>query len=295
MKRPRAGFRAELALILNTIVWGATFVVVKEALADVSPLVFLAIRFSLAAVVLAVVFRRAVRGKLRAGLRAGAICGFFLFTGYALQTIGLRFTSAPKSAFLTGLSTAMVPLLAALVYKVKPRIAELLGVGLAVGGMGLMTLEGATLSMGPGDVLTVGCAVAFAIHIVALGHYTSEIGFELLTPIQVGVAALLAVGMFPWAETPRLTPSPAVWTAILITGLLATALAYSIQSWAQQYTTSTRTALIFTLEPLFAWATSYVLVGETLTGRGMAGALLILGGVLLVELKPPDSKTHPSE
>jgi drug/metabolite transporter (DMT)-like permease len=281
--------------MFNTVVWGATFVVVKGALEDVSPLLFLALRFTLAAAVLALVFRRVWKGDLRPLLRPGIVCGVLLFAGYALQTMGLRLTSAPKSAFITGLSVPLVPLFAALVYQVKPRAAELLGVSLAVAGMALMTLEGASLSMGWGDLLTVGCAIAFAGHIVALGHYTAEVGFEVLTPVQVGVAALLALAVFQWAETPRLVLSPAVWSAILITGLLATALAYGIQSWAQQYTTSTRTALIFTLEPLFAWATSWVLTGETLSPRGVSGALLILGGVLVVEVKPVHLKRHPSQ
>ena len=190
------GSRAELALIFNTLIWGATFIVVKDALADASPLLFLALRFGLATLVLLVIFRRAWGGprKVRPALRAGVICGGFLFTGYALQTFGLRLTSAPKSAFLTGLSTAMVPLFAALVYQVRPRALELVGVGVALSGMGLMTLEGGALSIGTGDLLTIGCAVAFAAHIVALGHYSAEVGFELLTPIQVGVAGIAGGG-----------------------------------------------------------------------------------------------------
>jgi drug/metabolite transporter (DMT)-like permease len=119
-------------------------------------------------------------------------------------------------------------------------------------------------------------------------------GFELLSVAQVGAAAVSALSLFWWAETPRVQWQPAVVWAILITGLLATALAFTIQAWAQRYTTSTRTALIYTLEPVFAWVTSYVLAGEGLSGRAAVGAALILGGVVLVEMKPLNPRLHPS-
>lgn len=285
--------KADLALVLNTFIWGATFVVVKQALEEVSPLLFLALRFSVAAVALLFLFRRTLFNAPKPWLRAGAICGFFLFAGYAFQTFGLRLTTPAKSAFITGLATVLVPLLAALVYKNRPRAVEVAGVACAMTGMGLMTLQGATLRMGTGDLLTLFCAVAFAGHIVTLGHYSSESGFEMLAVAQVGVAALLALGMFWWTEPVRMVWSPAVWAAVLITGLLATALAFTVQAWAQQYTTATRTGLIFTLEPIFAWGTSWLLSGEILSGRAVAGAFLIVGGVVLVEMKPWTLKPHP--
>jgi drug/metabolite transporter (DMT)-like permease len=148
-------------------------VVVKDALTEVTPLLFLALRFSVATLALLVMFRRkwSHPRKVRAAVRGGVVCGIFLFAGYAFQTFGLRLTTAPKSAFLTGLSTVTVPLLAALVYRARLRAAELAGVGLAMTGMGLMTLEGAALSsINPGDILTLACAVAFAAHIVASGR-----------------------------------------------------------------------------------------------------------------------------
>ncbi len=289
-------WRADLALVLNTLIWGSTFIVVKEALAEVSTLVFLALRFSLASVALWLLFRRRLKGASPAAWRAGVLCGVFLFSGYAFQTFGLLFTTAPKSAFITGISTALVPLLAAAVYRVRPGHMELVGVAVAMFGMGLMTLgSGETGAMNGGDLLTLGCAVAFAAHIVTLGHYSGEIGFEVLAVAQVAVCAAMSLGLFWWVEVPRIAWRPGVAAAVLLTGLAATALAFTIQAWAQQYTTPTRTALIFTLEPVFAWATSYLVAGETLSGRGAAGALLILGGVLLVEMKPPTTRLHPSQ
>lgn len=288
--------RAEAALILNTIIWGATFVVVKQALRDVSPVLFLALRFSLAAVVLLALFRGSWSHPRnpRESLAGGALAGVFLFTGYAFQTIGLQFTTAPKSAFLTGLTAVMTPLLAAAVYRNWPRPRELGGVLLATCGMALMTLPGATLAINRGDLLTVCCAVCYAAHILILGRYSATGSFELLAVAQIGIAALLAWSLFRGIETPHIRWTSGVWAAIGITGVFATALAFTFQSWAQRYTTSTRTALIFMLEPVFAWITSYLLTGETLSGRAAAGAILILAGILAVELKPSPVDGHPS-
>ena len=300
--------RAELALVGNAAIWGATFVLVKEALGGISPALFLAARFSLAAAALLVLFRgiwkQPVAWKSLAG---GGLTGIFLYSGFLLQTLGLRLTTPPKSAFITGLSTVMVPLLAALVYRIRPQVSEVAGVLVATAGMGLMTLEGPVGSISGsiggsisrGDWLTFSCAIAFAAHIVTLGHFSGRMSFELLSVMQVGFAALAALLLLPWVETPQVWTTvqwrPTVIWAIMITGLLATALAFTVQAWAQHYTTATRTALIYALEPVFAWMTSYCITGESLSGRAAAGAALILSGVVLVEMKPFDSRLHPSK
>lgn len=290
-------WHAEAALVFNTMIWGATFVTVKGALDHVSTLLFLALRFSLASVALLVLFRRSWSGarEVRRSVIGGVVAGTFLFSGYLFQTVGLRYTSAAKSAFITGLTMVMVPLLAMLVYRTRPRIAEIAGVLLAIIGMGLLTLEGATWSISRGDLLTLSCTIGFAAHILALAHYSEKSSFEVLSVTQIGVSALWSLSLFGWVEPPFVRWSWPVVSAILITGLLATALAFTIQAWAQRYTTSTRTALIFTLEPVFAWITSYVLMGEGLSARAAGGAVMILGGVLCVELKPFGGQQHPSQ
>jgi len=284
---------AEAALIFNVIVWGATFVVVKNALLDVSPILFIALRFTLATGALLAVFRGSAlpwRSWKTAG--AGALAGLFLFAGYGFQTMGLRLTTAPRSAFITGLTSVAVPLLAATVYRVKPQVSEVMGVLIATVGLAVMTLPGVLGPMRLGDLLTVCCAVGFAAHIVTLGHFSERMNYQLLSVSQIAISAILAWAMFSWVETPRLTWRPAVVWAILITGLLATALAFTIMAWAQRYTSPARTALIFMLEPVVAWITSYVTVGEGLSGRAAAGAALILGGVAMVELKPLNTRPH---
>jgi drug/metabolite transporter (DMT)-like permease len=287
---------AEAALICNTVIWGATFVLVKTALADVSPVLFLALRFTVATAALAAAFRGAAlpwRSWKTAG--AGTLAGVFLFSGYFFQTTGLRLTTAPRSAFLTGLTSAAVPLLAALVYRVKPQLSEAMGVSIATAGLFLMTLPGVFGPMRLGDLLTVCCAVGFAAQIVTVGHFREKMSFELLSVTQIAVSAILGWALLGWLEAPRVAWRPAVVWAILITGLLCTALALSIMVWAQRYTSPSRTALILMLEPVVAWMTSYFMAGESLSGRAAAGAALILAGVAMVELKPLNTRPHRSQ
>lgn len=305
MSRERA---AEAMLVWNALIWGATFVVVKSALAGISPLYFLALRFSLATVALVVIFRgvgkttapsghgsdRAAGARDWKSVGAGVLIGSLLFAGYLTQTLGLRLTSAPKSAFITGLCSVLVPVLAAVVYRIRPQVAEVAGLLVATAGMGLMTLHGSIGAISRGDLLTLLCAFSFAAHIVTLGHYSGQVSFELLSVSQIATAAAWSWALLWWMEKPHVEWRPSVVCAILVTGLLATALAFTIQAWAQRYTTSTRTALIYMLEPVTAWLTSYFLTGEGLSGRAAAGAGLILGGVVLVEVKPWTSKPHPS-
>jgi drug/metabolite transporter (DMT)-like permease len=291
--------RAELALVGVTIIWGTTFVIVKSALAEASTFVFLTLRFWVAAIALILIYRGAIRGKTMA---PAVFAGSLLFTAYVFQTLGLERTTPSKSAFLTGLSIPMVPLVSSLVYKTKPRRVEIAGILIASLGMALMTLSpdsGLRLGMSTGDLLSFLCAVTFAIHIVIIGHYTQIHGFESLATIQIVTAAVLGSAFFWFAEPVRFHLTPGLAGTVLVTGLLATALAFTTQAWAQQYTSATRAALIFSLEPPIAWLTSYALTGEKMANRGKVGAGMILAGILFVELTrgqfvPGKTETIPS-
>lgn len=291
----RARLRAILALMVVEIIWGATFIVVKEALQDASTLLFLALRFSLATIVLAAAFAGRPRPflEVRRSVIGGIFAGLALFSGYLFQTFGLRYTTAPKSAFITSLSVVAVPLLGALVYKSVPRPAEGAGVVLAMAGLALQTLRGPGLGIELGDSLTVVCALSFAVHILVVGRYTAKCSFEILTLTQIGTAALIAGGTFWWAEAPRVHWGPRLLIALAVTGVLATAVAFTVQNWAQKHLSPTRTALVLTLEPVFAWLTSYLVAGETLSRRAALGGFLILGGIVLSELKPSPLGRHP--
>ncbi len=276
-------WRADLALTGIVLVWGTTFVVVQEALRDVSTLLFLTLRFTLAAVVLAIVFRRIAWN--RAVLRGGVLCGVALFLGFVLQTAGLRYTTPSKSAFITGSSVVLVPLLAAVFERRPPRRIEVAGVALAALGMALLTLDFGELAMGYGDLLTLACAVSYAVHILLVGHYSRRVGYRGLAVVQVATAAVLAGAGALGVEPAYVRWSAGMIGAVALTGVLATALAFSVMAWAQQHTSATHTALIFALEPVFAALFSFLVVGEVLSARAIGGAVMILGGVLLVELR----------
>jgi drug/metabolite transporter (DMT)-like permease len=290
-------WKADLALLLNALIWGATFTTVKDALADASPVLFVAVRFSLAAAVLMLIYSRRLNVKT---LLPGFAVGTLLFTGYAFQTVGLRYTTPSKSAFITGLTIPLVPLLSSCVYRKRPRAAELAGVLTATAGMALLTLQDIHLQVNLGDALTVCCALAFAGHIVALGYLSNWAvlqghGFESLAVWQILAAAVLGLVTFNWLDAPHWKMSNGLLIALAITGLLATALAFTVQTWAQRYTTATRTALIYSLEPVFAWSFSWMLTGELLSRRATIGAVLILAGILLVEVKRSDGEQHPNK
>ena len=286
-ERKPPGWLVDLSLVAIAMIWGATFVLVKRALADVSTLLFLTLRFAAATAALAFVFRRQLRSShLAPAVRGGIIAGACLFLGYVLQTCGLKYTSASKTGFITGLYIPLVPLFSSLIYRRLPQMAELAGVATAFVGLTLMTVERDLLSLSRGDLLVMGCAVAYAFHILLLGRFAQSANPGALAVMQIATAAVLSSATFWWAEPIRIQWSRDVWIALAVTSLLATALAFAVQTWAQRWSSPTRTALIFSTEPVFAWVTSFALAGELLSRRATIGAALILAGILMVELKP---------
>jgi drug/metabolite transporter (DMT)-like permease len=289
--------KADLALIFIAAVWGSTFVLVKEALDSASTMLFLTIRFGVAALALALLYRRRAApkpGARRRELLAGALVGFCLFTGYFFQTLGLKYTTAAKAGFITGFYIALVPFLSAALYRRVPHPSEVVGAAMATVGIGLMASPSLRFDIAAGDLLVLASTVAYAFHIVVLGHFSTEMSYEGLSVNQIACGALLGLVSFWWIEEPHIVWNASVIVALAVTSLVATALAFSIQSWAQQFTTPTRTALIFALEPVSAWIASYLLRGEVLAARAVVGAGLILAGILLVELKPVGWGGHPS-
>ena len=232
-------------------------------------------------------FQRIDARSIWRGLRGGAIAGIFLWLGYILQTFGLKYTSAGNSGFLTGLYIVLVPLISAAFYRRWPQLPELVGILVASGGMVLMTLPSLDreFRMNRGDVLTLGCAAAFAFHLLVLGYFSQRERFEAVAFGQIICAAVLSTLSLA-IEPPRAAWSNAVVFAIVLTAIFATAVAFALQTWGQQHTTATRTALIFALEPVFALTTAVLAGGEHLTFARFAGAALILTGILAVELKP---------
>ena len=280
--------KAHLLLVLITLIWGATFVVIKNALADISPLFFNAVRMSLAAGTLALIFHRDLRRLSSGSLGYGVLIGTLLGIGNELQTSGLKYTMPSKSAFLTGVAVVLVPVFLALFWKRTISRWSTLGVVMAFVGLYLLTVPASGLnlqSMNHGDLLTLSAALVFAFHIIYLGHAAQVHRWRQIAVVQTATAAVLMIIAVPLAEKVYVLWSPRVIFAIMITGFLSLALAFSVQAWAQQFTPSTHTALIFSLEPVFAWLTSFLFLGERLGGRAAIGALLILAGVVISEEK----------
>ena len=273
--------KAEFLLVITAFIWGSSFVIVKAALSDCSPFPFLSVRFVLAGMLMWLVMGR---GRLaRQALLPSLVLGIFLFAGYAFQTWGLTFTTPSKSAFITGFSVILVPLIS-LLHGYRMRAANLGGAGLGLLGLYFLVLPSGFQAVNRGDMLTLVGAASFAIHIVLVGVYTRRFSFLHLAPGQilvVGISATLAVPFGPgWAVhwTARLV------FAIAVTAIFGTGFAFGTQVWAQQYTLPAHTALIFALEPVFAALTSRTVTGERLGGKVLLGCAFILAGMLISEL-----------
>ena len=295
-QRSRHSLLAHLLLIAVTFVWGTTFPLVKAALREVSPLLFNLLRMALASVVLFLANGRFLHGIPRAQLKMCALAGLLLALGYELQTVGLTRTTPSKSAFLTGLVVVFVPLLSAFpgvraFGTPRPHALAFGGAVCAFAGLVLLTSQpgaGASLLSGLhlGEWLTLGCAVAFAFHLLTLARAAQEVPPRTLGTLQIAFATLTMLILLPLETHPALHWRPVVCMALAITSVLATAAAFTIQSWAQGHLPASHTALIFTLEPVFAWLTSLLFFGERLGSRALSGAALILCGILLAELGP---------
>jgi drug/metabolite transporter (DMT)-like permease len=284
---------ADLALLYCALVWGSTFVVVKDALADVSVFVYLAIRFGLAAVVMAFLYWRSLRELDRRTLWAGVQIGVFMFGGYAFQTTGLRFTTPSKAAFLTGSSVIVVPLILAAFGRRRINAWIWAGALSAFGGLYLLTIPPEGIGgLNRGDPIAFGCAIMFALHCIFIGRYVEKHSVGALSFLQVATTAVFATACLPLLSATGWEPSRLHWTgnlvfAVFVTAIGSTVIGFSFQTWAQQYTSPSHTAIFISLEPVFAVLTSWLLRREQLGARLLLGGALIFVGILLAELKGP--------
>ena len=281
--------------------WGATFVMVKDALADVGPMTFVAFRFALAAVAMLPFLWLGFRGSkprrsdpeatASTGLVwAGLIVGACLFAGYAFQTAGLQFTGAGRAGFITGLSVVIVPVLGAVLGRNPIGRSVLVGVGCATAGLALLSLgdpESRRLELNLGDALVFGCAWGFGLHILAVGRLARAHRTVRLAFAQILVVAVLSAAAATIWEQPSPAGLVAVWPAAAFTGLLCTVIGFTVQTRAQAFTSPTHTALILSTEPVFALLFAALLVGERLGTPELLGCGLILGGMLLAQLRGP--------
>ena len=267
-----------------TAIWGSTFVVVKDAVEAMPVTDFLTWRFGLAGLVMLLLRPRSLHRLGRQGRRAGVLVGLALGSGYLLQTLGLQHTSAAVSGFITGMFVVLTPIGAAVLLRRPPGRTAWLAVLLATVGLGLLSLHG--LRVGSGELLTLGCAAAFALHIVGLGEWAQRHDAYGLAVVQLlTTAAMCGVVAVPGGVV--VPPDASVWGALALTALAATALAFVVQTWAQAHLAPTRAAVIMTMEPVFSGVFAVLLAGEVLGLRTLAGAALVLGAMLLTEVGSP--------
>lgn len=282
--------RAVLALVGASFLFGATFVVVKSALEGIEPLGFVAWRFLIGAAILSAL------AVPRGGTiwRHGAMAGVALFAGYAMQTAGLVATSAANSALITGLYVVFTPFLASLLARRRPSPWVVVAAGGAFAGVALLTGVD-DLSLDGGDLLTVGCALAFAVHIVVLAHYAHRHPVVPFTTVQLVTTAVLA---FPAAlvfEGGVSFPDSSVWAALALTGIGVTAGAFLLQIWAQTVVGASTAAVVLAAEPAFGVATAWVVLGERLSLQGWAGAALIVAAIYVVITRQRDTASREAE
>lgn len=287
--RSSRALRADLALLAVTLIWGSTFVLMQESVRLVPPYRFLALRFGVASLVMLALYgRRLWQAPRRQALVAAGI-GATLFAGYASQTIGLQFTTAARSGFVTGLAVVLVPVIGLILLRQRPPLGAVAGVVLATAGLFFLSWpgwEGTSAIVLRGDLITLVCSVAFAVQIVLVGKFAPAMDPMALTTAQLLAVTLLS-GLFSLGEPVNtlVDAPPWIWAGIVFMGVAATALAFAVQSKAQRFTTPVHVALIFAMEPVFSAIFAWLLTGEVLTGRSLVGCVLILSGMIVAEAR----------
>jgi len=302
--RVKPNLAADGALVLTTLIWGSTFFMAKDILTVWPPMGYMFVRFVAAAFLLALMFPRRLVQARGEEWRAGATLGLLMAVGFGLQTSGQVYTTASKSAFVTGLTTPLVPFVAYLILRARPGVENLIGVVLAtLGGLLILAPQGGTESVNTGDLLTLGSTALFATHITLLSVYARRFDVRQLTVLQIISTAVLFtvvwVGLRVWESFAGALPeafaretAPLVWNARVVWQLVylatvATVGSFLCWTWGQARTTATHAAVIFSLEPVCAtiFAVAFIGASEWLGGRGWLGAALVFAGIIISEMR----------
>jgi len=290
--------KGESALLFTTVIWGGTFAIIKSALGSISPMMFLTFRFSLAAII----FLPFVLGRLKkldsTSIKGGLILGFLYFGGFASQTIGLNYTSATKSAFITGAFVIFTPIFQILIEKKLPGKGNIIGIMLVAGGLIFLSSRGTHFldiihelgtNFNIGDYFTLICAVFYSLYIVYLDIVSKEIDTLSLVFMQISVTAVGATAgallfNITGIEISRFILNKEVIFAVIYTSLLATILTTSLQTKFQKYTTPSKAGIIFSFEPIFASIVAFFLLNEKISNFGLIGCIFIFCGLLISEV-----------
>ncbi|MEA1940569.1 MAG: DMT family transporter [Candidatus Caldatribacteriota bacterium] len=281
------GIKAEFYLLGIVIVWGSTFAITKNILNSIPPYTFLAYRFLIAILVLIAIFWKKITEINKTVLKKGSLIGIFLFLGYVFQTVGIKYTTATKAGFITGLSVVLVPIISYFFIKEKINRNSIIGVILAFIGLWFLNYS-SSFSFNFGDFLVLLCAFSLAMHIISVGLYSRKSDYVLLVIVQlttVFVLSLLLAVIFERPALLHLAYSFNVWWGIIFMAVFATSFAFYMQNRFQRYSTPTKTAIIFSGEPIFAAIFSYFLLGEKISFIAWVGGLLIILGMVVSQRK----------
>lgn len=281
--------KADLALIMVTMFWGASCLLTKIGLSGLEPLTLMALRFFIAFVLSAAVFWKRIASSDLTTVKYAAILSGILFVVYAFMTYGVKYTTASNAGFLTCLASIFIPIFAFVFLKQKQEKKVIFSIGLAFVGVMLLSFH-ASLKFNIGDVLCILCSAAFAVHILVMGTYTKRVDSVVLGVLQLGFAGIYSLAAAFVFETPSLPQTTQSWVIVLILSIFCTAVGFIVQSVAQKYTTPSHTGLIFTMEPAFAAFFAFIFLGEVLAARGYVGEVLMIMSILIVEVEFPHRK-----
>ena len=291
-------YTGEIALLFNTLIWGGTFALIKNAFTDISPLLFLGLRFSIAALIFLPFVYASLKKTNKQTLIAGSVLGFFYFTGFASQTLGLNLTTATKSGFITGTFVVFIPILQLIIEKRKPKWFNILSVFLVLVGLIMLSSKGENVvefikqlgsDFNLGDLLTLLCALLFAFQVVYVDVFTKKYAYLPMVFVQLlitGIGGFILSFIFSVTslETVKFTINTTVVTAILYTAIFASTIATVIQLKYQKFVSPTKAGIIFSIEPIFAAVFAYFLLSEKISNFGLIGCILIFIGLIVSEL-----------
>ncbi|MEF9961200.1 MAG: DMT family transporter [Erysipelotrichaceae bacterium] len=274
---------ANMILVVIAIVWGGGFIATQGALDGFTPMWMMTIRFFIAGGILLLFSYKQISLLNKHTIFKGIIAGILLFSAFAFQTIGIQYTTASKSAFLTATNVIFVPYLLWAVMKRKPKRKEVIASIACVIGVALLTLDGSGLSLSKGDLLTIICAVFFSLHMIAIEQFSNRIPALALTCLQLLTAGFLSlIFAIPFEAMPSNVSSSA-FQSLLFLIFLSTLFAYLLQTIAQKYTSANTTALILSMEALFACLFAYLFLNERLSVSMIAGGCIIFASVVWME------------
>ncbi|HHW31950.1 MAG TPA: DMT family transporter [Clostridiaceae bacterium] len=281
--------KADLCLLTITLVWGVSFVLIRNVLAHIPSFAYLALRFIIASAILLLLYHRKLKLLDTKALLYGLFLSFLLAGGMALQVTGLYYTTASNSAFITALSVVFVPVISALMFKQKPDRYSVIGVILAAIGLYFIT-GGINFNFNKGDFLTFLSAICFSLQIIYIDKFTEKCDPLLLSILQISFCALIYPVIWFAIDFQTVTFNVTVVYTLIITGALCTALAYTVQTVAQKHTTPTHTAMIFSMEPVFGLFFALIIpdsmgMTEKLTMNTVLGSILIFLGIMASEAK----------